>query len=448
MQHKELEQTARRALSAAADPGLFEELEGGEALARFSASFEARLLQNLAHSGAVAAAQRALEGAWRERDPSAEARVRCESWAVVCTSERLLVAAVSAPTESESRALRSLAAELGRTLAARLGQEAESKAEPALLRRALASAHDVCVEDASVPPFVGEVLLRLRHGVPRLGPGGPTLEQVLSQAARDADRVQHADPAGPWARTPAHVRTALAARALGFVARAVLAHGEGAGSGPARVAATLLVHGETVEQSLLGTGRAPAERGKDEVAREVRAEARREERKEEAMSNNNPTNRSTMLQTLETDATDAAWRTAGSQFLKLTREPLVGLLSRHLGPNDEALRGRIAGFLETELGTALLAGMLSAALSALPRTAGPVPERLARELRVRAMADTADTVADVLMGPLRQVIMLYLQDASAVAVAAPEAPAEPPRALEGARSAVGFEGSPVRAGVA
>lgn len=117
-----------------------------------------------------------------------------------------------------------------------------------------------------------------------------------------------------------------------------------------------------------------------------------------------------LLKTLQTDATEAAWRTAGSQFVKLAREPLVGLLSRHLGPNDEALRGRIAAFLETELGTAMLSAMLSAALGALPATAGEVPQRLSRELRVRAMADTADVLADVLMGPLRQVVQLYLQD--------------------------------------
>lgn len=110
------------------------------------------------------------------------------------------------------------------------------------------------------------------------------------------------------------------------------------------------------------------------------------------------------------DAQEAAWRTAGSQFVKLAREPLVGLLTRHLAPGDEAMRGKIAAFLETELGTALLASMLSATLSTLPQTTGDAPQRLARELRVKAMADAGDVLADVLMGPLRQVMMLYLQD--------------------------------------
>lgn len=148
-----------------------------------------------------------------------------------------------------------------------------------------------------------------------------------------------------------------------------------------------------------------------------------------------------MTETVKTDATDAMWRTAGSQFVKLARDPLVGVLSRHLGPDDEALRGRIAAFLSTEVGTALLAGVLAAGLSAMPKSAGAVPERLARELRVKAMADMSDQLADVLMGPLRQVMMLYLQD-SQIAAAVPsepralDAPNAPLSLAETAREAV------------
>lgn len=126
-----------------------------------------------------------------------------------------------------------------------------------------------------------------------------------------------------------------------------------------------------------------------------------------------------LTQTIKLDASEAAWRTAGSQFVKLAREPLVGLLTRHLAPNDEAFRARLAAFLETELGTALLASMLSATLSALPQTTGEVPQKLARELRVRAMADAGDVMADVLLGPLRQVMALYLQDPAGTPAAAP-----------------------------
>jgi len=126
-----------------------------------------------------------------------------------------------------------------------------------------------------------------------------------------------------------------------------------------------------------------------------------------------------LTQTIKLDASEAAWRTAGSQFVKLAREPLVGLLTRHLAPNDDAFRARLAAFLETELGTALLASMLSATLSALPQTTGEVPQKLARELRVKAMATAGDELASVLSGPLLQVMRLYLQDPAG----APAAPA-------------------------
>lgn len=131
-----------------------------------------------------------------------------------------------------------------------------------------------------------------------------------------------------------------------------------------------------------------------------------------------------LVETLKADATDAAWRTAGSQFVKLTREPLVGLLQRHLAPGDDAFRAKIAAFLDTELGAALVASLLSAALAALPATAGEVPQKLARELRVRAMSDAGDVLADLLMGPLRQVIALYLQDPAGAAptIATPALP--------------------------
>jgi len=137
---------------------------------------------------------------------------------------------------------------------------------------------------------------------------------------------------------------------------------------------------------------------------------------------------SPLLETLQVDATDAAWRTAGSQFVKLARDPLAAVLCRHLGPDDPAFRARVAAFLQTELGGSILSAVLSAGLTALPQTAGPVPERLARELRVRAMSGVGDTLADVLMGPLREVASLYLRDAPA--------PLDAPRPVLDARAPV------------
>lgn len=144
------------------------------------------------------------------------------------------------------------------------------------------------------------------------------------------------------------------------------------------------------------------------------------------------------IQTLKIDATDAGWRLAGSQFVKLTKEPLVALLSQHLGPEDESLRARIAAFLDSEIGAGLLAGVLSAGLSAMPTAAGSVQQQLARELRVKSMATVGDVLADILMGPLRTVAVMYLQ------APAPGGPAQ----LEEARTGnvLDFEGAREKVG--
>lgn len=118
--------------------------------------------------------------------------------------------------------------------------------------------------------------------------------------------------------------------------------------------------------------------------------------------------RRSVLQTLEADATEAAWRTAGTQLVKLVREPLVATLQRHLAPGDEAFRAKLAAFLDTELGAAILSALISVGLSLLPGQPD-VSERLARELRVGALATVGDLLVDLLMAPLRQVLVTYLQ---------------------------------------
>lgn len=133
------------------------------------------------------------------------------------------------------------------------------------------------------------------------------------------------------------------------------------------------------------------------------------------------TDKPEIVKTLKADAADAAWRTAGSQFVKLTRDPLVALLSRHLAPEDEAVRNKVAAFLQTEIGTAMLASLLSVALTAAPQT--DIAARMARELRVRSMAGAGDLIAEVVMGPLREVMATYLHGVPEAAAALAAAPA-------------------------
>lgn len=136
---------------------------------------------------------------------------------------------------------------------------------------------------------------------------------------------------------------------------------------------------------------------------------------EEAKVEKAETSGQKLLATLKADGTEAGWRVAGSQLVKLTREPLVALLSRHLGPDDEALRGRIAAFLETELGTAILTSALSMGLTNIPGN-NATAQQLGRELRVRALASGGDMLVDLVAEPLRQVAAQYLQGDAAAAL--------------------------------
>ncbi len=128
-----------------------------------------------------------------------------------------------------------------------------------------------------------------------------------------------------------------------------------------------------------------------------------------------------IMDTVKADAEAAAWMLAGSQFVKLTKEPIVALLSRHLGPGDDSLRARIAAFLDTELGTAIVAAILSGGLSAMPAPPGSqaanINARLARELRVKSMATVGDAAVDLIAGPMRQVIAMYIAGAPAFPMA-------------------------------
>lgn len=124
---------------------------------------------------------------------------------------------------------------------------------------------------------------------------------------------------------------------------------------------------------------------------------------------NNTEIKMSVLQQVSNEASDAAYRTAAKQLVKLVKEPLIAAIQRHLGPGDDGVRAKIAAFLETDMGGFVIQTLIAASMSMVPNTL-PQQERLARELRVSSMADAGDMVADLLMGPLRDVISTYLKD--------------------------------------
>lgn len=130
----------------------------------------------------------------------------------------------------------------------------------------------------------------------------------------------------------------------------------------------------------------------------------------------------TMKEIVMKDAEDAGVRIAASQLAKLVRDPLAALIARHLGPDDEGMRVRVARFLGTEIGLGIVQACLSMALQTLPPDSRGLTSRLSRELRVASMTRAGDALAEVVMGPLRAVIATYLQDM-------PSIPEESPREL-------------------
>jgi hypothetical protein len=335
-------------------------------------------------------------------------------------------------------ALTRLVGELARATAAIAGRDGVVPDEPRprpsqravqAARSALAQAREGAGSDHAAGEFVRACMHQLKHTVSLLTVGDDPGDGVIRGAVLRADRAVRQAGARSWIDAPAATRRGIARLALveaaSGLALAVPAQGA---SDPesiaqnlwlARTAAQLAACCNRVDDWLVG-------RDEDETGADAAGGDALDVSELESDADTEPLEvavkeTQTIVKTLQIDATDAAWRTAGSQFVKLAREPLVGVLSRHLGPDDPSFRARVAAFLETEIGTALLASMLSAGLAAMPAVAGDVPQRLSRELRVRAMADAGDVVAEVLMGPLRQVMSLYLRDMPSVEVA----PAEP-----------------------
>jgi hypothetical protein len=417
-----------------------------------------------------------------------------EVWVALALStlSRDIVRSALASTDlAEAESMVTFAEQLARGTRSRLGDVVPSNSRDPVataLRAVLGELHESAIAEGSVSSFVTAVLGHLRHGCSQVRAGTP-VDAIARAAVSRADRSEHSDTLSAWARATPTLRRAIVLAALCeasvAVAHAAIKHGARSLDvgvalarctsgllGAAGEASTWLVDSEHADESALHTANSQANtHGHSDSLSDASAaseprpvQTETESRsfhfaqsgalatqsttvtstKDTTMTNTaskeSSVAASTMnavrngtgkvIETLENDAQDAAWRLAGSQFVKLMRDPLLGLLSRHLAPNDESMRARIAGFLETEVGTALLSAVLSAALSSLPRAAGPVPDRLARELRVRAMADAGDVVADLVMGPMRQVVALYLQDpgfqAAASTVAAPSL--EAPRA--------------------
>lgn len=311
-------------------------------------------------------------------------------------------------------------------IGARASEESKSKIEPQLssAHEALARAREAMLADGAPRAFLDAYFDHVKANLPRLAARDSSGHGLLRAALLEANAAAR-QREGEWAALPVWAKRNLVRRCLAETAAALvegapnaLAQSAQGGNREGKEASMALARASCQLLASLTSVEGWVWEADHEVAPPPPSPSRPvEEIPVFSAVNNQPkvqpkmttTPKPPIMKTLQNDAVDAAWRTAASQFVKLTREPLVAVLSRHLGPDDESMRKKIADFLATEVGTALLTSVLSVGLSAMPATGNEAPQRLARELRVKAMTDMGDVVADVLMGPLRQVMSLYLQ---------------------------------------
>ncbi len=138
-------------------------------------------------------------------------------------------------------------------------------------------------------------------------------------------------------------------------------------------------------------------------------------RKETPM-NATPKDEPGLFATIADDATEGAVRAMANQFERFALEPLAALLQRNLAPDDPSFRGRLATFLQTDVGRALFQGALAGAVHLLPfDVAGKAA--IERELRVRAWTGGIDTLVEVFAAPLRKAMSDPLRGSALVAAA-------------------------------
>jgi hypothetical protein len=417
---------------------------------RFGSALLTALRESLATLQPMTAVSAACTAA-RGELPLASA-VFHETWSrvVMVWAVRELVRAAHAETDDALRdELLRLASELAAATAQLSSVEGSVAATQLPFEQMVDAAREAFNRTRDGLPFAADETLflnayvhQLKHIASLLAVGGHSVDSLVRGAVSRTDRAVRRDGLAAWIEAPIATRQTWTQRGLAEAAWALasqVAREQGRNDNSrdvclwlARTACQLMARIDRVGQwvpaaALDVTAPAPTAPAPTAPAPALSPSPQAPTASKTTEKTMDNARLNPMLKTLEVDATEAAWRLAGSQFVKLAKEPIVALLSRHLGPGDESLRARIATFLDTELGTALLSGVLSAGLSAMPLPANNVSQQLARELRVRSMAATGDVIADVLMGPLRQVAVMYLQGQPGVA---PTEPAGlPPSAL-------------------
>lgn len=105
------------------------------------------------------------------------------------------------------------------------------------------------------------------------------------------------------------------------------------------------------------------------------------------------------------DLSQASIRIQARQFLNLVQEPIAANLASKIDPNnsDPGMKDKLIAFFATESGKAIFGILVSLIVETLGLE-NSVIAAINKEIRVESMAVIGDEVADVIMGPLREVL--------------------------------------------
>lgn len=116
-------------------------------------------------------------------------------------------------------------------------------------------------------------------------------------------------------------------------------------------------------------------------------------------------------------ASEGSVRIVAKQIVVRTRPIIVDLLTKQFGKKDKSFGAKLTMMLESPLGTAFHAMILSFLINAMPqklRDKVPFVERVVEELRISSVADAGNMVADMVLGPLMELASMYFQNADEI----------------------------------
>lgn len=116
-------------------------------------------------------------------------------------------------------------------------------------------------------------------------------------------------------------------------------------------------------------------------------------------------------------ASEGSVRIVAKQLVARTRPILIDLLTKQFGKKDKNFAAKMSMMMESPLGAAFHAIVLSFLINAMPqklRDKVPYVERVVEELRVSAVADAGNMVAEMILGPLSELATMYFQNAEEI----------------------------------